>query len=147
MLISNTEYRVPIAGPVTLAYFVDLGTSFVWRTSQLRVQQSALQGLKSEFPFFPTPEFLEPIARTNFRPRASSGLEVQVVLPIVNAPFRVFWGYNFLRVDESVVPPQDFPPEALFPNHATFEQALSAFRGFRLSERKSRLGFTVARTF
>ena len=70
-----------------------------------------------------------------------------VVLPVVNAPFRVFWGYNFLRVNDTVVPPQDYPPESLFPNHATYEAALAAFRGFRLADRRSRLGFTVARTF
>jgi outer membrane protein insertion porin family len=147
MLIANAEYRIPIAGPVTLAYFVDIGSSFVWRDSQLQVQQSALETITKEFPFFPVPETLKPIPVTNFRPRASMGIEVQVVLPVVNAPFRVFWGHNFLRLNDTVVPPQDLPPESIFPNQATYEAALPFFRGFRLLDRKSRLGFTVARTF
>ncbi len=147
MLVSNVEYRIPIAGPVTLAYFVDVGTSFVWRQSQLKIQQAALESIHTEFPWFPTPKELRAIAATNFRPRASTGIEVQVVLPIVNAPFRVFYGYNILRLNDTVIPPQNLPPESLFPNHATYEAALPAFRGFQLQDRKSRLGFTVARTF
>jgi outer membrane protein insertion porin family len=146
-LVTNMEYRIPIAGPVTLAYFVDIGTAFAWRSSQLKVQQEALSGIRTQFPWFPLPDTLKPIGLTNFRPRGSTGLEVQVVLPVVNAPFRVFWGYNFLRVNDTVIPPQDYPPESLFPNHATYEAALGAFRGFRLADRRSRLGFTVARTF
>ncbi len=147
MLISNFEYRIPIAGPVTLAYFVDTGMSFVWRDSQLKVQESALEHIRTEFPWFPIPDRLSPIAKTNFRPRGSTGINVQVVLPIINSPFQVYWGYNFLRVNDTVVPPQVLPPEGLFPNHATWESALSAFRGFQLVDRRSRFGFTVARTF
>ncbi len=147
MLIGNAEYRIPIAGPVTLAYFVDIGSAFVLRSSQLKVQREALQNITRDYSYFPVPETLKAIPVTNFRPRASTGIEVQVVLPVVNAPFRVFWGYNFLRLDDTVVPPQDLPPESLFPNQATYEAALPFFRGFRLIDRKSRLGFTVARTF
>jgi outer membrane protein insertion porin family len=147
MLVANVEYRVPIAGPVTLAYFVDVGSSFVWRDSQLKVQKAALANFQKEFPWYPVPDRLKPIGVTNIRPRGSTGIELQVVLPIVNAPFRVFWGYNFLRVNDEVVPPQVLPPESLFPNRATWEAALPAFRGFQLQDRKSRLGFTVARTF
>jgi len=145
--ITNVEYRIPIAGMLTLAYFVDVGTAFVWRDSQLKVQESALEGIKREFPYFPLPKTLRPIAVTNFRPRGSTGLEIQVVLPVVNAPFRVFYGYNFLRMNDFVVPPQDLPPESLFPNHATYEDAVKYFRGYHLEDRKARLGFTVARTF
>jgi hypothetical protein len=35
----------------------------------------------------------------------------------------------------------------MFPNQATYEDAVNLFRGFRLKERKGRVGFTVARTF
>ncbi len=147
MLISNFEYRVPIAGPVTAAYFIDLGTAFIWRSSQLKVQPSALEGIRNDFPFFPTPGRLQPISSTNFRPRSSTGLEVQVLLPIVNAPFRVFYGYNWLRLNNTITPPQMLPPESLFPNQFTYEDVLPFFARLRLRERKARLGFTVARTF
>jgi outer membrane protein insertion porin family len=148
MLVGNIEYRIPIAGPVTLAYFADVGTSFVWRDSQLKVQKSALASFQSEYPWYPIPERLTPISETNFRPRVSTGIELQVVLPIVNAPFRVFYGYNALRVNDTLIPPNILPPESLFPNRATYEAAVQrAFRGIPLADRKSRVGFTVARTF
>ena len=148
MLVGNFEYRVPVAGPVTVAYFTDVGTSFVWRNSQLKVQQSALQTLHNQYPWFPIPSELAPISSTNFKPRLSTGIEVQVVLPIVNAPFRVFWAYNPLRVNNTIVPPQDYPPRSLFPNEATYNAAIAqGFRGFNLTEKSSKFGFTVARTF
>ncbi len=147
MVVGNFEYRVPIAGPVTLSYFVDVGTNFVLRNSQLKIQSGALQSIRDEFPYFPTPEILKPVGATNFRPRSSTGLEMQVILPIVNAPFRVFYGYNWLRLNADVFPPQSIPPRALFPNQATYDAALPLFGGLRLRERKARLGFTVARTF
>jgi hypothetical protein len=69
-------------------------------------------------------------------------------MPIVNAPFHFFYGYNWLREDNVlVVPPQVLPPETMFPNQATYTDAMNLFRGFLLRERKGRVGFTVARTF
>jgi outer membrane protein insertion porin family len=147
MMIGNFEYRIPVAGPVTVAYFADVGTTFVLRNSQLHVQTSSLSNVSQEFPWFPLPDTLKAIPSTNFRPRITTGIEVQVVLPIVNAPVRVFWGYNALREDVTVVPPQTLPPRALFPNEATYNSALAAFRGYRLTDMRSRIGFTVSRTF
>jgi outer membrane protein insertion porin family len=148
MLVGNIEYRIPIAGPVTLAYFADVGSSFALLSSQLKVQKSALANFQNEYPWYPVPDRLTPVAATNLRPRASTGIELQVVLPIVNAPFRVFYGYNVLRVNDTLIPPNILPPESLFPNHATYEEAVRrAFRGIPLADRKSRVGFTVARTF
>ncbi len=146
-VITNFEYRVPIAGPVTAAYFIDVGTAFILRPSQLKILPSSLAEIQKDFPFFPTPKELKPIGLTNFRPRSSTGLELQVILPIVNAPFRVFYGYNWLRLNDKVIPPQNLPPLSLFPNQATFDDVLPFFRGLPLRERKARLGFTVARTF
>ncbi len=147
LLLTNFEYRVPIAGPVTLAYFVDIGTTFIWRTSQLKIQPAALDQINKEFPFFKTPTELKPIGVTNFRPRSSTGLELQVILPVVNAPFRVFYGYNWLRLDNLVAPPLSLPSRSLFPNQVTYNDVQPFFHPFPLRERKARLGFTVARTF
>ena len=146
-LVTNFEYRVPIAGPVTAAYFIDLGTSFIWRPSQLKITPSALSQLHGEFPYFPLPKELKPIGITNLRPRSSTGIDVQVILPIVNAPFHVFYAYNWIRMNHDIIPSQDLPPESLFPNHATYVDVMGYFRGFRLQDRKARLGFTVVRTF
>lgn len=145
--IANFEYRIPIIGPVTLAYFIDVGMNSILRESQLQVQPTALENLTNEFPFFQVPKNIHPFSGTNYRPRSSTGLEVQIIMPVVNAPFRVFYGYNWLRMDTAVYPPQQLPPRSLFPNEATYDQVLPLFQGLHLRERKSRLGFTVARTF
>ncbi len=149
MTVANFEYRIPIAGPVTVAYFIDIGTNFILRKSQLQIQPSALESMFKEFPFLKDqiPSNIIPVSGTNFRPRSSTGIAVQVILPIVNAPFQVYYGYNWLRLDRDVFPPQDFPPLSLFPNEATFDSILPLFQGLRLRERKSKVGFTVARTF
>jgi outer membrane protein insertion porin family len=149
-LISNFEYRVPIAGPVTLAAFIDGGSTFVLRTNQLQIDTSipSLQQLSTEYPYFSLPARLKIIASTNFRPRSSTGLDLQVILPVVNAPFHLFYGYNWLREDNvTVVPPQVLPPQTMFPNQATYVAARALFNQFSLRERKGRVGFTVARTF
>ena len=53
---------------------------------------------------------LSPISGTNYQPRMSTGLELQVIMPIVNAPFRVYYAYNPLRMDETVPPVSpDYP--------------------------------------
>jgi outer membrane protein insertion porin family len=149
-LVTNYEYRVPIAGPVSLAAFVDAGSTFVLRTNQLQIDTSipSLQQLATEYPYFTLPTRLRIISDTNFRPRSSTGLDLQIILPVVNAPFHLFYGYNWLREDNvKVIPPQVLPPESLFPNQYTYEDALGLFRGFELRERKGRVGFTVVRTF
>ena len=146
-LLTNFEYRVPIAGPVTVAYFVDTGTTFIWRPSQLKLQPQTFKPINDLFPYFPTPEHLKPIGLTNFRPRSSTGIALQVILPVVNMPFQIFYAYNWLRLNDRVVPPQAVPPLSLFPNQATYNDALKVFAPFRLPDRKTRLGFTVARTF
>jgi outer membrane protein insertion porin family len=149
-VITNFEYRVPVAGPVTLAAFLDAGSAFVLRTNQLQLDTSipSLEALSTEYPYFSLPTRLRIISKTNLRPRSSTGLDLQVILPIVNAPFHLYYGYNWLREDNVlVVPPQVLPPESMFPNVYTYEDAVNLFRGFRLKERKGRVGFTVARTF
>jgi len=149
-VITNFEYHIPIAGPVTLAPFVDAGSAFVLRTNQLQIDTSipSLQTLATEYPYFTLPARLKIISATNLRPRSSTGLDLQWIMPVVNAPFHLFYGYNWLREDNVlVVPPQVLPPETMFPNQATYEDAVNLFRGFRLRERKGRVGFTVVRTF
>jgi len=90
---------------------------------------------------------LKPISITNYMPRSSTGIDVQVLLPIVNAPIHIFYGYNVTRVNSEITPPQNLPPRSLFPNEATYLDALQNFVTFRLKERSGRLGFTVQRTF
>jgi outer membrane protein insertion porin family len=46
------------------------------------------------------------IHNTNFYPRTSAGLELQVILPIVNAPFRVYYAYNYFRLTGTIQAPE-----------------------------------------
>ena len=140
--IFNFEYRVPIVGStVNIAYFLDAGSTFALWPNQLKLATGALSSIESQYSYFPIPSELKPIAVT------STGLDLQVVLPIVNAPLHIFYGYNWLRVDDVITPPQNLPPLSLFPNEATYLDALRNFVPFRLKERSGRLGFTVQRTF
>ncbi len=143
----NFEYRIPIMGPVTLAYFMDAGEDMALRPSQLQLAPSSLSQIHNEFPYFSLPTELHAIPGTNFQPRASTGLELQVVIPMMHLPFEIYWGYNWLRLDKVLTPPQDLPPRSMFPNEATYDQVLPFFSGLRWQDIQSRLGFTVARTF
>ena len=42
------------------------------------------------------------VGGTNFRPHTSAGAEIDVVLPIVNAPFRFYYAYNYLRLNQTI---------------------------------------------
>jgi outer membrane protein insertion porin family len=44
---------------------------------------------------------IRPISGTNVVPRMSLGGELSIIMPIVNAPFRLYYAYNPLRLDES----------------------------------------------
>ena len=107
----NIEYRIPIAGPVTLALFTDIGLDGIVRKSQLALAPQTLNLLQQQYPNqdFPNTQIQAslPIAGgTNFHPRASSGVEIVVFLPIVNAPFRFYYAYNPLTLDENIVSPR-----------------------------------------
>ncbi|MGH9327686.1 MAG: outer membrane protein assembly factor BamA [Terriglobia bacterium] len=150
-LLGSFEYRIPIAGPVTLAYFIDIGDAFILRPGQLKLQPNALSSISDEFPYFAQylpKQHLEPVPNLNFRPRSSTGLAVEMTLPVVHAPIEIYYGYNWLRLNQVyVTPPHDLPPESLFPNMATYDAVLPYFERQVFTEPKGMVGFTVARTF
>jgi outer membrane protein insertion porin family len=45
---------------------------------------------------------------TNFRLRGSTGVEFVVRLPIVQAPFRIYYAYNVHRLHQAIVAPSPF---------------------------------------
>jgi outer membrane protein insertion porin family len=102
-LVGNAEYRIPVMGPVTIAPFVDVGLNTVLRPSQLRLSEEALEALRVTFPRREFGDQLTLVPNTNTRVRSSVGLEVVVTLPILNAPFRVYWAYNVARISEDIV--------------------------------------------
>ncbi len=165
-LVNNVEYRVPIVGPVTVAVFVDTGFDFISNDSQLRIagpQVSALQttifgcpSLTASFTCaggstIPFNAELKPVSGTNYQPRMSTGLELQVIMPVVNAPFRVYYAYNPLRIDETVNSPTPIT-RSMFPAGAagdyTYAQATSIYQpSYLLREPRKTFRFTVATTF
>lgn len=101
LLVGNAEYRIPIFGPVTLAAFVDAGSSFILKSSQLTLSQPDILG-----------DTKVPILKgTNYKLHTSLGLELQVVLPVVNAPFRIYYALNPSRLSTNFFPPQFIPTD------------------------------------
>ncbi len=79
--------------------------------------------------------------------RTSTGLELQVMMPVVNAPFRLYWAYNPTIVQEFLQPPI-VVDRASFPNQATFLGALASVgRPFAWFEKRKTFRFTIGRTF
>jgi len=116
--IANVEYRIPIVSSyVTLSLFHDLGANGILRRSQLQLDPSAIASLRQQYPNpdFPCqpvgtpcvniPNNLPIASGTNFRPHTSAGVEVDIQIPIIQAPFRIYWAYNYLRFDQTITPP------------------------------------------
>jgi outer membrane protein insertion porin family len=141
------EYRIPIVGPIQMGPFIDAGMDFIWHKDELNLRPSVLSAVTDAYPYFQAPGQLQIAKGTNFQPRSSTGVLLQVIVPHFNIPFVLYYGYNWLRLDEVITPPQQAPPSDLFPNNATYLTALPYFQSFRYAERRTRFGFTVARTF
>ncbi len=165
-LVSNIEYRVTIVGPVAIAPFMDFGVDPILRPSQLRINSGQLTDINTTV--FGCPQldvglncvggskmtfsdFLKPVAGTNWVPRMSTGLELQVMLPVINAPFRIYWAYNPLRLDTKTTSPTPIT-RGMFPAGAagdfTFQEAIQTFgTAYTLREPRKTFRFTVATTF
>ncbi len=104
-VVTNLEYRIPIVGPVSMSVFLDMGLNGLARKSQLQLDQAGVDNLRKLFPNSKVDGRLGVASGSNFRLRSSAGLEFIVQLPIVNAPFRIYWAYNFLRYKQSIIEP------------------------------------------
>ncbi|MCU1243285.1 MAG: surface antigen [Candidatus Acidoferrum typicum] len=104
----NVEYRIPIIGPVTAALFFDGGTDGVARPSALKLNPTGFQQLTQQFPTANLQQQLSIAPHTNFRLRGSAGIEFVVQLPIVQAPFRIYYAYNVNRLHEQIIAPTPF---------------------------------------
>ncbi len=83
------EYRIPIAGPLTLSAFVDFGTAWVARKNNLRLLGPGT--------------VVQLLEDTNNIWRLSTGAEIQFLLPMINQPFRLIFAYNPMVLDTSMV--------------------------------------------
>jgi outer membrane protein insertion porin family len=105
--VGNLEYRIPIAGPVGMTLFIDAGTTGIVNKDALKLDPTGVTYINSLFPLANQGQQLQIAPGTNFRPRSSTGIEFNVNLPIVQAPFRIYWAYNPLRYHETVIAPFD----------------------------------------
>jgi outer membrane protein insertion porin family len=119
----NIEYRIPIVGPVTAALFFDGGTDGIVRPSALKLDPTGFAQINQQFPGANLKQQLSIAPNTNFRLRGSTGIEFVVQLPIVQAPFRVYYAYNVHRLHEQIIANQPY----IDPNEVKFLK--NAFNG------------------
>jgi outer membrane protein insertion porin family len=179
-LTANAEYRIPIAGPVMISFFDDFGIDAALNKGQLKQSPEGFASL--EAPLYGCPVYnngacqggipgslvgfkrdIRPVAGTNFVPRMSLGAELSVIMPVVNAPFRLYYAYNPLRLYErpfcnngtpgvnqscsaGLITRDLFPPGGA--GDFTYDQSIQAF-GARNLFREPRKTFrlTVSTTF
>jgi len=178
---SNIEYRIPIAGPVTFSFFDDFGIDTALNKGQLKQSPEGFATLTA--PLYGCPvynngscqggipgsqvgfvENIRPIAGSNFVPRMSLGGELGVIMPVINAPFRLYYAYNPLRLYETptcndvviggnkgscsaeLITRDLFPPGGA--GDYTYEESLTAYGAkYQLREPRKTFRLTVSTTF
>jgi outer membrane protein insertion porin family len=161
-LVGNLEYRIPLVSTIlSLAPFFDAGLSTVLRPSQLRLNEEGIELFRQTFPNAAVPDHLDLVPNTNGRIRTSAGLEVVIYLPIIQAPFRIYWAYNLNRMKELLTIPgasceagQVVLPEGATLPSGVFETQICPFvdnffptRLVNFTEPLKAFRFTVSRTF
>jgi len=105
-VVANVEYRIPLVGPLSLSLFFDAGLNGILRRDQLTLTPEGLARLRSQFPNTNLSERLALAPGSNFRLRTSTGIELVIQLPVVNAPFRFYWAYNLNRYRRVIFEPR-----------------------------------------
>ncbi len=165
-LINNIEYRIPLVGrTAALELFNDFGINVALNKNQLRQSPQGIANLDS--PLYGCRTYINgacqggvqiafnnnvrPIYGTNFVPRDSVGAQISVLLPIVNAPFRIYYAYNPLRLVKSI-PGENLITRGLFPQGTagdyTYAQATQLYGAlYQLREPAKTFRLTVGTTF
>jgi outer membrane protein insertion porin family len=163
---ANVEYRIPIyARTVSFAVFNDFGMDMATSSSQLRQSPEGAALLNA--PLYGCPNYvngscqggqqinfgnlIHVIPGTNYYPRDSTGAEIDVMMPIINAPFRLFYAYNPLRLDKNFYT-QDLITRSMFPaggaGDYSYAQAQQAYGSqLQLREPAKTFRLTVSTTF
>ncbi len=109
----NMQYMIPIYGhTVGFNFFNDFGMDMAVSKDQLRQSPEGIDALNS--PLYGCPNYvngtcqggqrikfsptIDPIKGTNYVPRDSAGGELDVMMPIINAPFRIYYAVNPLKL-------------------------------------------------
>jgi outer membrane protein insertion porin family len=129
-----------------MAFFWDAGVNRVVDTNQLQLNDGRIQELNALFPEAAYKNKAVIAAGTQAI-RTSTGIEFQVLMPVVNAPFRVYFAYNPNVVRQYLEPPIA-ADRSYFPNSATFNNAIAQFgQPLPFFEKRTLFRFTVGRTF
>jgi outer membrane protein insertion porin family len=170
-LTANVEYRIPIVDQVTFAFFTDFGLTGNTQHGQLLQSAAGTSVLASPLYGCPTfvngacyggvkvPAFgqriLDTVPGTDWVSRLSTGAEIQVVMPIINAPFRLYYAYNPLRLYKDLPQQLALDPatfRGLFPNSGaglySYQEALALYgSSYQLREPRKTFRLTVSTTF
>lgn len=172
-ITSNIEYRIPIMDRVTFSFFTDFNLTFDALPGQLRQSvagNAAVSGADYGCPSYINgacygiqsvhfPYQLKVVPGTNFVPRMSNGAQLEVTLPIVNAPFRLYYAFNSLRLNKTV--PQELAVpntgagntfQSYFPNSGaglySYQQAVQFYgANYVLHEPRKTFRLTVSTSF
>jgi len=184
-LTANAEYRIPVVGPFTFSFFDDFGIDTAVNHGQLKQSPEGLANLLGVQYGCPNLETangtnictggptgyqvwtrydIHPVEGTNFVPRMSTGVELGVLMPIINAPFRLYYAYNPLRLYErpfcndvilgqkqfscsaELVTRSMFPPGGA--GDYTYQQAIQAYGAqYVFREPRKTFRFTISTTF
>jgi outer membrane protein insertion porin family len=162
---NNMEYRIPIAGPVTFAFFDDFGIDSAVNQGQLKQSPEGAASLNA--PLYGCPVYnngtceggvqvkfnnlIRPLSGTNFVPRMSAGAELQVIMPIINAPFRIYYAVNPLRLvrqdpGENLITRDMFPPGGA--GDYSYAESIQAYGSrYQMREPSKTFRLTVSTTF
>jgi outer membrane protein insertion porin family len=119
-ITNNMEYVIPIYGrTVAFNFFNDFGMDMAIDKNQLTESPEGIDALNS--PLYGCPSYvngtcqggqhikfnsiIEPIAGTNYVPRDSAGAELDVMMPIINAPVRLYYAVNPLKLYDTFTRP------------------------------------------
>jgi outer membrane protein insertion porin family len=116
--VANVEYRIPLVSSyVSLSFFHDIGLNGILRPSGLQLDPAALASIRQQYPNpdFPCTPVGAPCVNisnnlpiapgTSFRPHTSAGVELDIQIPVIQAPLRIYYAYNYLRLDQTITPP------------------------------------------
>ncbi|MHB1674534.1 MAG: outer membrane protein assembly factor BamA [Acidobacteriaceae bacterium] len=166
-ITSNLEYRIPIGGPVDFSFYVDTGLDMALNHNQLLLNPQAKANLDGALYGCPDlingtcqggvpwpghfPSRLGAIAGTNILPRTSVGPQITAMLPIINAPVRLYFAFNPNRLhmneNSSIVFNRSYFP-AGGAGEFTYQQALANYGAkYFMWEPRKTLRVTVSTSF
>jgi outer membrane protein insertion porin family len=165
-VVANMQYTIPIyARTVAFVFFNDFGMNMATNVSQLRQSPEGQAILNS--PLYGCPNYsngacqggvpiqfsrtINPIGGTNYVPRDSAGAELDVMMPIINAPFRVYYAFNPLRLEKDFFQ-ENLITRSMFPaggaGDYSYAQAQQAYGSLlQLREPRKTFRLTVSTTF